>query len=287
MTMPLILDLTRLLPGPLATQMLSAMGYRVLRLVPPAGDLLATAAPDTYAWLNAGKIEETVDLKSTVGRERLQALVAEAAALVETNRPGVMEKLGVGPDELRRLNPKLVYVRLAGYRDPASRTQPGHDATYLAADGLLERFDPAWRSVQLADSTGAFWAVIALLEGLRQGGGFFEVYLSETARAVAYPPVAGLDGSVLCYSVYPTAQGQLVLAALEPHLWQKFCHTIEQSNWLPEQFSPANASNPVWRELCATFAQRSAAEWEAWANQHHLPLRQVVPATIPREIVPW
>ena len=157
----LVLDLTRLLPGPLAGRILADIGYDVLRLAAPGGDLLELAAPETYAWLNGGKRSETVDLKSAAGVGRLRDLAAQAAILLETNRPGVLERLGVGPADLRAINPRLTYVRLAGYRDSDFHAAPGHDLAYLAADGLLERFGPASATMQVADGTGAFWAVIA------------------------------------------------------------------------------------------------------------------------------
>ena len=283
----LVLDLTRLLPGPLAGRLLADLGYRVLRLVPPRGDLLELAAPDTYEWLHNGKQSEVVDLKSEQGRERLRELASEATILLESNRPGVLEKLGVGPDELRAINPRLTYVRLANYREPAFREAAGHDLACLAADGLLDRFGAATATMQIADGAAAFWIVIAAQEGMRRGGGFFEVYLAETARALAYPVVPGLDGERLCYSVYPAAEGRLVLAAVEPHLWQRFCSAVERPDWLPEAYSAASCENPLWLDVCAVFASRSATEWEAWALHHAVPLRAVAAPRVPVGLLPW
>ena len=283
----LVLDLTRLLPGPLAGRILADIGYDVLRLAAPGGDLLELAAPDTYAWINGGKRSETVDLKTPSGVGRLRDLALSAAILLETNRPGVMERLGVGPEALRALNPGLTYVRIAGYRDPEFHAAPGHDLAYLAADGLLERFGPASASMQIADGAGAFWAVIAAQEGVRRGGGFFEVYLAEAARALAYPPVPGLDGGRVCYGAYPAAESRVVLAALEPHLWSRFCAAAGRPEWAAEAYGPAGAANPVWLELCALFASRPAAEWERWALDHGLPLRAAAPPQIPTTILPW
>ena len=281
----LVLDLTRLLPGPLAGRMLAEMGYRVHRVLPPRGDLLEAASPEAYAWLHQGKSSETVDLKTPAGRERLQELVGEAVALLETNRPGVMERFGLGPETLRALNPQLTYVRLAGFRDTPA--QPGHDLAYLAADGLLERFEPAWQTVQLADSTGAFWAVIATIEGLRRGGGFYEVYMAETARTLAYPALPGLDGSAVCYSQYPTAAGTLVIAALEPHLWAQCCNAFDHPEWQTEAFTPTHETNSVWRAVCALLRTRTAVEWEAWALAQNLPLRAVREFSVPASLLPW
>lgn len=283
----LVLDLTRLLPGPLAGRILADIGYDVLRLAAPGGDLLELAAPETYAWLNGGKRSETVDLKSAAGVGRLRDLAAQAAILLETNRPGVLERLGVGPADLRAINPRLTYVRLAGYRDSDFHAAPGHDLAYLAADGLLERFGPASATMQVADGTGAFWAVIAAQEGVRRGGGFFEVYLAEAARALAYPPVPGIDGGRVCYGVYPAAAGGVVLAALEPHLWSRFCAAAGRPEWADAAYGPAVAANPVWLELCALFASRPAGEWERWALDAGLPLRAVAPPQTPATILPW
>lgn len=284
---PLVLDLTRLLPGPLAARILAEMGFRVRRILPPQGDLMERLAPELHTWLNTGKESESVDLKSAAGKERLVALARDAQLLLETNRPGVMERLGVGPDVLRAANPRLVYVRIAGFRDPLFHDAPGHDLSYLAAAGLLPRFDPAWKNLQLADCSGAFWAVIAALEGLRQGGGFYEVYLEEVARALAYPRLPFLDGSKLCYALYPTQKGEVALATLEPHLWERFCRAAGHENWVEAGFSPTAADNPVYREVCAFFGTRKASEWEAWAREKTIPLRALRPYVPPQSLLPW
>ncbi|MER3455989.1 MAG: CoA transferase [candidate division GAL15 bacterium] len=284
---PLALDLTRLLPGPLAGKILLELGFRVLRILPPQGDPLARLHPEAHAWLNAGKESETVDLKLEAGKARLKALVREAAVLLETNRPGVMERLGLGPKVLRKINPRLVYVRLAGFRDPARHAAPGHDLTYLAAAGLLPRVGEAWRPVQLADVTGAMWAALATLEGLRRGGGVCEVYLTEAAQVFAYPPLPFLDGSVLCYAIYPARDGQVALAALEAHLWARFCQAAGKEAWAGAAYTPAREENPLYRQACAFFREKSAREWEAWAAEHGLPLAAVRPYT-PRGFgLPW
>lgn len=287
MSNPLVLDFTRHLPGPLAARILADLGFPVRRLLPPQGDLVETVAPEVYAWLNGPKQVETLDLKSPAGTQRLLGLVREAGVLLESNRPGVMERLGVGPEVLRAANPRLVYVRIAGHRDSAFRETPGHDLSYLAAAGLLGRFQPAWKTVQLADGAGAFWAALAALEGLRQGGGFYEVYLEEAARAFAYSPLPFLDGSRLCYAVYPARDGEVALAALEPHLWERFCRAVGREDWLNAGFTPAAAPNPVYQELRSLFASRNALDWDAWAQEKLVPLRAVRPYAPPGSLVPW
>ena len=116
--------------------------------------------------MNEGKEVLVLDLKAEEGRARLLGLVAEAAVFLESNRPGAMERLGLGPETLLAENPRLVYVRLRGYRDAPD---PGHDLTYLAEAGLLGRFP--WRAFQFADLAGAY-ALALREEGLEVEGGF-------------------------------------------------------------------------------------------------------------------
>lgn len=277
----------RLLPGPLAGRMLADLGFDVLRLLPPAGDMTQALSPQLYDWLSSGKQTETLDLKTPDGVAYLKSLVSDAAVLLETNRPGVMERLGVGPDALRTINPKLTYVRIASYRDEVFHDAPGHDLTYLAAGGFLPRFGDGWKHLQIADGAGAYWAVIAALDGLRKGGGFYEVYLSEAAGGLGYPTPVKLDGSIVCYGIYPTLDGQLALGLLEPHLWQRFCTAVGREDWRASAFSPAIESNPVYVEIKKLLSERTAAEWEQTALTHGFPARKVQPYTAPASTVPW
>ncbi|AEG33114.1 L-carnitine dehydratase/bile acid-inducible protein F [Thermus thermophilus SG0.5JP17-16] len=265
-----VLDLTRLLPGPLAGKLLLEMGFPVLKVEPPGGDPLKALAPEAYRFLNEGKEVLVLDLKAEEGRKRLLEWVREAAILLESNRPGVMERLGLGPEVLLAANPRLVYLRLRGYPDTPD---PGHDLTYLAEAGLLGRFP--WRAFQFADLAGAYALALAALKGLLLGGGVYEVALSEAVKSIAYPPIPFLDGSVLCYGVYPAAEGEVALAALEPHLWARFCQKAGLPELVEAAFSPASPENPLYRTLCAFFAQRPARAWEAWAREEGLPLRAV------------
>jgi alpha-methylacyl-CoA racemase len=272
---PLVLDLTRLVPGPLAVQMLQRMAFRAMRISAPGGDMLQQVAPEIYETLQAGKESRTLDLKTSEGREQLLLLVQEAAVLIESNLPGTMERLGLGPEALRAVQPKLVYVRMAGFREQEWKQSPGHDLTYLAAAGLVGRLEPVWRNLQLADLTGAFWTAMAALDGLRRGGGFYEVYLGEAAQTVSLPSPPFLDGSACCYGIYAAADGHIALAALEPHLWQRFCSAAGREDWAAAAMSPAKKENPAYVEIGQFFAERNAQEWERWASENRIPLRAV------------
>lgn len=265
-----VLDLTRLLPGPLAGKLLRDLGFPVLKVEPPQGDPLRDWAPETYVFLNGNKEVVTLDLKGKEGRERFLSLLPGAVILLESNRPGVMEGLGLGPEVVLGIHPRLAYVRLRGYPDSPD---PGHDLTYLAEAGLLGRFP--WQSFQFADLAGAYALALAALKGLLLGGGVYEVALSEAAKAMAYPPIPFLDGSALCYGVYPAREGKVALAALEPHFWARFCEAAGLPELLPLAFSPAEPGNPGYQRLRAFFQGKAAWEWEAWAREKGLPLRAV------------
>ena len=99
--------------------------------------------------------------------------------------------------------------------------------------------------------------------------------LAEAVKSIAYPPIPFLDGSVLCYGVYRAREGEVALAALEPHLWARFCQKAGLPELVEAAFSPASPENPLYRTLCAFFAQRPARAWEAWAREEGLPLRAV------------
>src|SRR5690242_16454471 len=284
---PLVLDLTRLVPGPLAVQILQRMGFRAMRISAPGGDMLQRVAPEIYQALQADKESRTLDLKTSEGREQLLELVKQAAVLIESNLPGTMERLGVGPEVLRAAQPKLVYVRMAGFREEKWKQSPGHDLTYLAAAGLVGRLEPVWRNMQLADLCGACWTAMAALDGLRRGGGFYEVYLGEAAQTVALPSPPFLDGSACCYGIYAAADGQVALAALEPHLWQRFCSAAGRENWAGAAMAPATRENPSYLEICEFFAARNAQEWERWAVDNRIPLRAVQSEAHALAGAPW
>lgn len=283
----LVLDLTRLLPGPLAARILGSLGLRVLRLTRPQGDLLESAEPELHKWLNAGKEQQQLDLKSAAGVERLRALAREASVLLEGDLPGVMERLGVGPEVLRKDNPRLVYVRISGYRAENERHLPGHDLTYMAASGMLAGLGATWKHLQLADLCGGFWAAMAALDGLRKGGGSYEVYLSDAYGAVNHPQLSLLNGSIVCYNLYDCLEGQIAFASIEPAGWQRFCELTCHPEWLPHAFSAAVDSNPVFQDLCALFRTRTATEWDELGAGNRLSLRAVQKQASSMAMPPW
>ncbi|MFN3928538.1 MAG: CaiB/BaiF CoA transferase family protein [Thermoflexus sp.] len=284
-----VLDLTRLLPGPFATQWLVAMGAEVIRVEPPkGGDWLREMPPFAeglgawFAAVNRGKKSVALDLKHPEGRELFLRLAQSADVVVEGFRPGVMARLGLAPDVLLAHHPRLIYASLTGYGAGSRwRERAGHDLNYLALAGFLglngpREGPPVPPAVPVADFGGAMALLIAVLAGLfyreRTGRGLildasiFEVvvtwmqpfWLAHRAGLPAAREGMPLNGALPCYRVYVTADGgAMTLAALEPAFWQAFCEAVGRPEWIPRAFDPH-----LIPEVAALFQSRTRQEWE-------------------------
>jgi alpha-methylacyl-CoA racemase len=260
----LVVDLTRYLPGPFASRELLRLGARVTRLLPPGGDPLQELAPAWHEALNEGK--ESVELDLKVEPERGRALCAEADVVLESFRPGVVERLGIGPSQLPE---RVVYCSFTGF-GPDDLTA-GHDLNYQGWAGLLADTAPAMPPVQVADLGAAQRAVAqilgALLERERTGRGrHLVVSLTHSAHELASHRLGGepfprlLTGGLACYRIYATADGRhLTVAALEPNFFRRLCELIgrpelAERQWYAEQ-------EPLAAELAEVFAARPLAAW--------------------------
>ncbi len=256
------------LPGPVAAARFHALGARVTKVEPPAGDPLALACPDLYRDLSAGQEIRQLDLKDPAQRKALDELLAGSDLLLTSSRPAALERLGLAWDRLHRRFPQLCHVAIVGHPPPHENT-PGHDLTYVAQQGLLR--PPELPPTLLADLGGAEQAVsagLALLLARERTGeaGYASVALSAAAEAFALPlrhgltrPGGLLGGGLPGYNVYRTADGWIALAALEPHFWQRLLAALE--------LDQATAA-----DLAAIFATRPGAEWTRWAQEHDIPL---------------
>jgi len=266
----LVLDLSRHLPGPLATQFLADMGARVVKIESPAGDELRHIGPGDangsgcyFNAVNAGKEVLTLDLKTPAGREQFLALVRRADVLVESFRPGVMERLGLGSAFLRGLRPGLIYCALSGYgRGGPLEDVAGHDGNYLAVSGALfangGSGPPLPFMPPVADTTGSLLALSAILGALiqreRNGQGcdldlaladalmpLQTFQLAELAATghIPQPEQALFNGGTAYYRVYATAdQRHVMLGAFEPKFWRAFCLTAGRPGWVERQNDP-------------------------------------------------
>ncbi|NIV31721.1 MAG: CoA transferase [Anaerolineae bacterium] len=291
-----VLDLSRLLPGPYCSRILVDYGFEVIKIEPPGGGDWSRHVPPLdpgtgqgllFNALNRGKKSLTANLKTDEGRAILLQLAETADVLLESFRPGVMDRLGLGYETLAHVNSQLVYCSLSGYGPTGPyRERAGHDLNYQGLAGLLDltgprEGTPAMPGVPLADLSGALWAatgiLMALLERERSGRGqrvdssLLGGALSLLPLAVAQvkggqPPVRGageLSGGVVCYNLYATRDGAtMAVSALEPQFWSIFCQATGREDLAGEQYSPAVPGEPAYDELCALFGTRTRQEWQ-------------------------
>ena len=292
----MVLDLSRLLPGPFATKILAEMGATVIKIEPTdGGDYLRWMPPlvdDSSALfhsLNANKKSITLNLKSPDGVEILTRLARDADVLVEQFRPGVMDKLGIGYTDLAPLNERLVYLSLSGYGQTGpNRDRAGHDLNYLSLSGILSLWGtaangPAMPGVQIADITGGLMAVIAALGALFERsttgkGKFLDVSLADSLvnylpfilGHVQYSEVKPgfgnleLNGKYACYNIYRTSDGRyMAVAALEPKFWITLCTILERPDFIPIQFVEDEAMDKLKADLASIFSTKSQKDWAA------------------------
>jgi crotonobetainyl-CoA:carnitine CoA-transferase CaiB-like acyl-CoA transferase len=308
-----VLDLSRLLPGGFCSLLLADYGADVLKVEDAgAGDYIrwappfvegaaASAASAPFLALNRNKRSIRIDLKTQAGRDVLLALVRSYDVVLESFRPGVLDRLGVGYDVLRAANPRVVLCSITGYgQDGPLRDRAGHDMNYLGLVGVLglsgEPDGPPVQSAgQIADLGGgalmaAFGILAALRERERSGEGqHVDVAMADgalswlalvAARHLAgdAPPERGRDalaGGLVCYRPYACADGGWVtLGALEPRFWSAFCLGVGREDLVEAQFEPPGSE--AHAALEAIFAARTRADWEAFAGEVECCLEPVL-----------
>src|SRR5438046_3253436 len=259
-----VVDLTRYLPGPFASRELLRLGARVLRLQPPGGDPLRELAPAWHDALNAGK--ETIELDLKAEPDRGRELCAGADVVLESFRPGVVERLGVAPDDLPET---VVYCSITGFGPGDLRA--GHDLNYQGWAGLLADTAPALPPVQIADlAGGALYAVVeilaALLERERTGRGrHIDVSMTHNTHRLAEHRLHGepertLTGALACYRIYATADARyLTITPVEPKFWRRLCEVVGREDLVDRQYE--EDQDALAAELVAVFRARTLAEW--------------------------
>ncbi len=292
-----VLDFTTLLPGPLATLTLADAGARVIKIEPIGGEAARHLAPFVgegeqrrsapYAILNRGKTVMELDVREAAAHEAILALVKTADVVVEQFRPGVMKRLGLDYDVLRKVNPRLVYCSISSYgQEGPSALEPGHDLNYQARAGVLslspgplER--PTLPPVLTADiGAGTLPAIfnimLALFRRERTGeGAYLDIAIADGLFAFATPALwqgrvtgefpkpgeARLSGGLPRYDLYATRDDRLVaVGALEEKFWRNFCDLIE----LPEALRRDHDTPAQTRQAVAErIGEHTASEWGA------------------------
>ena len=270
-----VISLAVNLPGPLAAARLHSIGARVIKVEPPVGDPLNLLYPDYYQELTAGQEIRTIDLKDGAGAEQLKALLAEADLLLTSMRPRAAAALGL-PELVDEYG--LVHVEIVGFAGDRADV-PGHDLTYQAAHSTL--LPGTMPTVPVADVLGGEHAALQALAGLRElearrdagqdagqrtGGVVRRVVLDEAAEWAAGParhkmstPGGHLGGGLPVYRTYPTADGHVAVACLEPHFAKALGSLLGSEH----------------EELERVFAAEPTAHWVAFAAEHELPIEPV------------
>lgn len=295
-----VLDLTRLLPGPMATMHLADMGATVIKIEDKgAGDYARTMShvrnelSQLFIAVNRGKQCIRLDLKDDADRADFLARVKQADVLIESFRPGVMHKLGLGWEVLHALNSKLVMCSITGYGQTGPLSQiAGHDINYLGYAGVLAQNTdvegrPVLPNLQIADLLGgaqsALQGLLAALVAVKMGGAGRWVDVSMTDAAFAHhlmpllainclghsaPPARDfLTGGVPCYNVYRTQdQRYMAVGALELKFWESCCDVLQRPDlktrhWSLDQAIGGEDAMAVKAELDSIFLQATQAEW--------------------------
>ncbi|MGZ5332301.1 MAG: CaiB/BaiF CoA transferase family protein [Solirubrobacterales bacterium] len=307
-----VLDLTRLLPGGFCSLMLADFGAEVLKVEDTGmGDYVRWAPPfhegvedsaksALYLALNRGKRSIRINLKEEGGRDVLLRLARDYDVLVESFRPGVLDRLGVGYERLRQENPGLVYCAITGYgQDGPNRDRSGHDMNYLGLNGLLgltgEAGGPPVQSAgQIADLGGgalmAAFGVLAALHERRSSGEGQLVDVSMTDGSLAWMAMAAgryfadgkvpkrgdneLAGAILCYRPYACKDGYVTLGALEPKFWEAWCRGVGRDDLIQHQFERPGSETHA--EVERIFLERTRDEWRQFASEHDCCLEPVL-----------
>ncbi|PSP96325.1 CoA transferase [Halobacteriales archaeon QS_9_68_42] len=292
-----VLDLTRLLPGPYATQLLADAGADVVKIEDTgAGDYARHTPPATEAGVgavfdavNRGKRSVAIDLKSEAGQEAFYELVEAADVVIEGFRPGVTERLGVDYETLTDHCEDLVYCSLTGYGQQGPYAdRAGHDLNYIGLAGLLgmtrrsKEEAPRMPGYQVADMAGGLLAAFSVCSALlsrelgNTGGEYLDVALTDAvvsfAQPVAYEALAGdpprpgetpLTGEFPWYDIYEAADGRYVtLGALEPQFWTAFCEAVDRPDLAGKHMTGDPAEREALREeLSDIFSTRTRDEW--------------------------
>ncbi|HEX3859807.1 MAG TPA: CaiB/BaiF CoA-transferase family protein [Pseudolabrys sp.] len=286
-----VLDLSTLLPGPLAGLMLAEAGAEVIKVEKPGGEDARRFPPDfdgesaPFAMLNRGKTSITLDLKEDVDRGKLLTLIKRADILLEQFRPGVMARLGLGYEQARAINPRLIYCSISGYGQSGPRAgEAGHDINYIGNTGLLDlQPGPVERPVVppmlAADiAGGSFPAVINILLALRardQSGqgchidiamtdamftfGWYAMALGHATGQFVKPGEMWLVGGSPRYQIYPTKDGKLVACgAIEQKFWDSFTAAIGlAADYIDDKRAPS-----VTRDAIAKIVMsKTSEEW--------------------------
>jgi alpha-methylacyl-CoA racemase len=292
-----VIDFTNYLPGPFATLRLADLGAEIIKVEPPDGDPARSTGISkqgsglVFLANNRRKKSIVLNLKEQEGIDIALKLIANADVVLESFRPGVMDKLGLGYEKVQRVNPDIVYCSISGYGQQGPHSKLGnHDINYMALSGILAQFKdqagkPVHPSITVADYFGGYAANERILAGLVSRaltgkGSYHSISITDQLVSLlgnhvlveketgAGNGMAVLNGSIVSYALYETIDGRYMsIGALEPKFWDNFCRAHDREEWARAHFSKTDDSNPVYQELIALFKSKTFYEWIEFAQK--------------------
>ena len=285
-----VLDLSRLLPGPFCSLYLAQLGAEVIKIEEPnGGDYARALSADLFELVNRGKKSVTLDLRKSADREKFFTLAKTADVILESFRPGVMDKLGCGFETVRAINPRIVFAALTGYGQTGPyRERAGHDLNYRGYAGELDQTGaagslPSPGNCQVADLAGGaltcLAGILAALFGARASGvGTFvdaamldgtlalQVIALSSVRQMGAAQPRGQDfltGAMPNYAVYECADGKhLAVGALEPKFFHEVLRAVNRPDLLKLPMAPGPKGEPLRQALTELFRSKPRDQWE-------------------------
>ncbi|WP_158232283.1 MULTISPECIES: CaiB/BaiF CoA-transferase family protein [Sporosarcina] len=300
-----VVDLTNLLPGPFATNILAELGAEVVKVErPDGGDPVRQMIPGLYETLNSRKESLTLDLKNEEDKGVLRELLQGSDVLIEGFRPGVMDRLGFSKNEVAKLNPDLIYCSISGYGQSGPyRDVPGHDLNYLAVSGVLgisgqpNGGPEAAGGIQIADLAASLYATISVLGALlnkarsHSSGVYIDVSLVESALALMSPRIVEYYARNEprksdfmgrgAYGTYLTKDGQYIsIACVEEKFWETFCETVGMKEFMLDNLFNSwtkrmEKAEIINRRIETIIVKKTLSEWLSIFGEVDLPVSRV------------
>lgn len=292
-----IIDFSQYLPGPYASLRLADMGAEVIKIEPQKGDParhLGDKRNGTgiiFLANNRNKKSITLNLKEEDGRNIALELIKKADVVIESFRPGVMQRLGLGYEDVKKVKEDIIYCSITGFGQNTAYSHIGsHDINYVALSGILSQLKddngkPVHPTITLADLTGGIVASEAILGAIIQRftqkrGTYLDISLTDVMISLMNNHVlmdkekgkgnglSELTGSIVSYHIYETKDGRYIsLGALELKFWANFCHAIGKDDWISAHTTLANEENVIYNELKDIFLSHTLDEWLAFMQK--------------------